>query len=299
MADLDIELAQSLDHALELISAGDPQTRLVAGATDVVMRLHVGKLQAKRLVSIADLPELSYVRAEPEGYHLGAGTPLSDLLAHPKFCAEFPSAVEALRLFASPQIRNRATVGGNVGNASPAADMVPPLISYGAWVRLRSKKDGERALPLEDVFQGFGKTVIRADEVLTDVFIPRRKKCFQAYAKFGNRGANVIAAVNMAMCLSLDGDQISEARVAYGSVAPKPYRARKVEDALAGQRLSDALVRDVEAVVRDDVSPIDDVRGSKRYKLRLAIHATQDALARARKAASGEASLTPHKAVRA
>jgi CO/xanthine dehydrogenase FAD-binding subunit len=281
MAGVEIDLATHVEHALELLAPADPLVRPVAGATDVVLRLHVGKLKAQRLISIADLPELSYVKAEPEGFRFGAGTPLSDLLAHGAFRAEFPSAAEALRQFASPQIRNRATVGGNIVNASPAADMVPPLISYGAWVRLRSKKDGERALPLEEVFQGFGKTAIRPDELLTEIFVPRRKKCFQAYAKFGSRSANVIAVINMAMCLRLEGDTIAEARVAYGSVAPKPYRASKVEDALTDRQLGPDLVRDIEAVIRDDIHPIDDVRGSKRYKLKLAVNATQDALTRA------------------
>jgi len=281
VAEIDIELASNLEHALELLAGADPLVRPVAGATDVVLRLHVGKLSARQLVSIADLPELSYIRAEPEGFRFGAGTPLSDLLAHPAFCAEYPAAAESLRQFASPQIRNRATVGGNIGNASPAADMVPPLIAYGAWARLRSKKDGERALPLEDAFLGFGKTAIRPDELVTEVFVPRRKRCFQAYAKFGSRGANVIAVVNMAMCLKVKDGIIEEARMAYGSVAPKPYRAKKVEEALTGQTLSDRLVADVEEVVRADVTPIDDVRGSKRYKTRLAVNATQDALARA------------------
>ena len=278
---VEIELAQNVEHALELLAPADPDVRPVAGATDVVLRLHVGKLRAKRLVSIADLPELSYLHAEPEGFRFGAGTLLSDLLAHEKFAAEYPSAVEALRQFASPQIRNRATVGGNIGNASPAADMVPPLISYGAWVRLRSKKGGERAVPLEDVFQGFGKTQVRPDELISEIFVPRRKKCFQAYSKFGSRGANVIAVVNTAICLKLSGDTIEEARVAYGSVMPKPYRARKVEDFLTGKALSEKLATEVEEAVRADISPIDDVRGSKRYKTRLTVNATQDALAAA------------------
>jgi CO/xanthine dehydrogenase FAD-binding subunit len=282
MAGIEIDLATSVEHALELLAPADPLVRPVAGATDVVLRLHVGKLKAQRLISIADLPELSYIKAEPEGFRFGAGTPLSDLLANAAFRSEYPSATEALRQFASPQIRNRATVGGNIVNASPAADMVPPLISYGAWVRMKSKKDGERALPVEEVFQGFGKTAIRPDELVTEVFVPRRKRCFQAYAKFGSRSANVIAVINMAMCLKLDGDTIAEARVAYGSVAPKPYRALRVEDALTGRQLGPDLARELEAVIRSDIQPIDDVRGSQRYKLRLAINATQDALTRAR-----------------
>ncbi len=279
---VDIELAESLAHALELLASGDPEVRPVAGATDVVLRLHAGKLKARRLVSIADLPELSWVRAEKDGIRFGAGTYLSDLMADEEIAAEFPGLMESARQFASPQIRNRATVGGNIGNASPAADLVPPLIALGATVTLRSKDRGERTLPLEDVFLGFGKTALGPDELITEVFVPRRRRCFQAFAKFGSRSANVIAVVNMAMCLELEGDRIAGARVAYGSVAPRPLRAVKVEQYLRGQALTDGLLAGVREAVLADIAPIDDVRGSRRYKQRLAVNATEDALVRAR-----------------
>jgi CO/xanthine dehydrogenase FAD-binding subunit len=201
-------------------------------------------------------------------------------MSHPEFAREYPCAMEALRQFASPQIRNRATVGGNIGNASPAADMVPPLVALGATVTLASK-GGTRTLPLEDVFLGFGKTALRPDELVTELSVPRRAHCFQAYSKFGSRGANVIAVVNMAMCLELDGARITGARVCYGSVAPKTLRTPGVEAFLTGKTLSEALAQDVEPVIRAEISPIDDVRGSKRYKQRMAINATQDALLRA------------------
>jgi carbon-monoxide dehydrogenase medium subunit len=278
---VEIDLAEGLDHALDLLAGSDPEVRPVAGATDVVLRLHAGKLKARRLVSIADLPELSFIRAEDGHLRFGAGTLLSDLLGHQEFCREYPCAADSLRLFASPQIRNRATVGGNVGNASPAADMVPPLIALGASITVRSKARGGRTLPLEDVFLGFGKTALQPDELICEVVVPRRAHCFQAFAKFGSRGANVIAVVNMAMCLELDGGTVRSARVAYGSVAPKTLRATQVEQHLQGRELTAELVQEVEAVVRASISPIDDVRGSRRYKERLAVNATQDALTRA------------------
>src|SRR6185295_3384635 len=106
---VEIDLAESLDHALDLLSAGDPEVRPVAGATDVVLRLHAGKLKAQKLVSIAELPELMYIRSEQEQLCFGAGTPLSALMAHPELAGELPCALESLRQFASPQIRNRAT----------------------------------------------------------------------------------------------------------------------------------------------------------------------------------------------
>jgi CO/xanthine dehydrogenase FAD-binding subunit len=277
---VELDVAENLAHALELLSTADPEVRPVAGATDLMLRLGAGRLKARRLISIADVPELSYIHAEADRIRFGAGTLLSDLMGHPEFASEYPCALESLRQFASPQIRNRATVGGNIGNASPAADMVPPLIALGATVTLTSRA-GARTLALEDVFQGFGRTVLRPDELVTGLSLPRRRDHFQAFAKFGSRGANVIAVVNLALCLKLDGDRIAEARVAYGSVAPRTLRPTGLEQFLQGKRLSEALAEEVEAVVRSEISPIDDVRGSRRYKERLAVNATQDALVRA------------------
>ena len=193
---VEIDVAQNLAHALELLGGGDPEVRPVAGATDMMLRLHGGRVKARRLVAIGALPEALVHHPGGGLPALGAGTLLSDLLAHPEFCREYPCAVESLRQFASPQIRNRATVGGNIGNASPAADMVPPLVALGARVTLASKA-GTRALALEDVFLGFGRTALRPDELVTEVSVPRRAGCFQAFAKFGSRGANVIAVVNI------------------------------------------------------------------------------------------------------
>src|SRR5260370_23137741 len=167
---VEIEVAESLPHALELLAVADPEVRPVAGATDVIVRLTAGRLKARRLVSIADLPELSYVRPEAGLIRFGAGTLLSELMAHPEFVAEFPCAVRAAREFASPQIRNRATVGGNIGNASPAADMVPPLIALDTQVALRSRR-GLRTLALEEIFLGFGKTALAPDELVTEISV--------------------------------------------------------------------------------------------------------------------------------
>jgi CO/xanthine dehydrogenase FAD-binding subunit len=245
-----------------------------------VLRLHSGRLKARRLVSIAELPELCSVRSTRQSLQVGAATCLSELMVHPEFIAEFPAALEACRQFASPQIRNRATLGGNLGNASPAADLVPVLIALGASATLLSLR-GTRTLPVEALFLGFGRTVLAPDELIGSIELPRRKSCFQSFAKFGSRGANVISVVNLATCLELKGDQISWARVAYGSVAPRPHRATRVEQYLAGKKLTAKLIAGVKAVVLSDIAPIDDQRGSKRHKQRLAVNATEDALTRA------------------
>jgi CO/xanthine dehydrogenase FAD-binding subunit len=275
---IEIDVAQDLRHALELMGGAGPDTRLVAGATDVIIRLHIGKLTAKRLVSIADVDELAYIREFNGGIRIGANALVADFTTNPIVEREFPCLRSAAREFASPQIRNRATVGGNIANASPAADTVPALIALGAEVTLQSAGK-ERRMPLEDLFVGPGKSKMEPGEIITEVRAPRRAGTFQAFAKFGNRSANVIAIINMAMCLRLDGRRIAEARVAYGSCAPVPLRARAVEAMLTGQTLDGGLVGAVGEAVRKDIKPISDVRGSKEYKELLAVNATEDALA--------------------
>jgi carbon-monoxide dehydrogenase medium subunit len=134
---------------------------------------------------------------------------------------------------------------------------------------------------MEALFLGMGKTAIAPDELVTEVSLPHPAGTFQAYSKFGSRGANVIAVVNVALCLWLDGRKISRARVAYGSVAPKPFRAEAVEQFLTGRELSEALATESREAVKAAIAPIDDVRGSKHHKTRLAVNATEDALLRA------------------
>jgi CO/xanthine dehydrogenase FAD-binding subunit len=280
VASIEIEVAKDLRHALELIASAPADTRLVSGATDVIIRLHIGKLSAKRLISIADVGELAYVRESDDGVHIGANTLVAEFTTNPVIGSEFPCLCTAAREFASPQIRNRATVGGNIGNASPAADTVPALIALGAQVVLRSAQ-AERRMPLEDFFVGPGKTQLATNELIAEVVLPRRAGAFQAFAKFGNRRANVIAIINMAMCLRLESKRVVEARVAYGSCAPTPLRAKAVEGALAGKTLNAEVIASIGDAVRKDIKPISDVRGSREYKELLAVNATEDALTRA------------------
>lgn len=279
--EVDLEIAENLSHALELLAGADPGVRPVAGATDVLLRLESGKWKAHQLVSIAGLPEIAQLRAEGTDRVLGAGTLVADLLSNAQLARECPCLVDAARTFASPQIRNRATVGGNLGNASPAADLAPPLIALGAEVTLVSQKRGKRSMPVEELFLGFGKTRVEPDELILEIRLSPRGEAFQAYAKFGSRGANVIATVNMALCLELSGETVVSARVAFGSVAPKPLRATRVEMYLTHEKLCPELVEHVREAVLSDIAPIDDVRGSKAYKERLAVHAIQDALTQA------------------
>jgi carbon-monoxide dehydrogenase medium subunit len=276
--DIEIETARSLEHALGALARDGADLRPVAGATDVVLRLEAGKLRAKRLLSVADVAELAFVRASDEGMEIGALARVADLLASPEIRRDYPSLAHAASEFASPQIRNAATLGGNIGNASPAADLVPPLIALGATLTLRSQK-GTRSMPLEDFFVGPGKSRIAPDELIASVRLPRRAGAMQAFVKFGSRGANVISIVNFAACLTFEGSTIREARLCYGCCGPTPLRARVLEGLLAGQAVDERLIKLVSNTLARELKPIDDLRGSRRYKQLLAVHATEDTLA--------------------
>jgi CO/xanthine dehydrogenase FAD-binding subunit len=278
---LEVDNADSLAQALQLLSSADPLIRPVAGATDVLLRWRAGRFPARRVVSVADLAELEGIRREADGFFVGAGTSVTELMHHAELKAACPALSEAARQFASPQIRNRATVGGNLANASPAADLTPPLLALGTELTVASHR-ATRTLPLEQFFLGFGKTALRPDELITGLRIPASGgPSFQRFFKFGNRRANVIAIVNAAVCLSLEpGRQrrIARARVAFGSVAPRPIRATTVEAALIGQTLDARLIEACARAVLDDISPIDDVRASKRFRQHLAVSAVRQAL---------------------
>jgi CO/xanthine dehydrogenase FAD-binding subunit len=273
---IEIAIAENLEDALDRLAREGSDLRPVAGATDLMLRLKAGRLRAARLLSIADLSALAYVRQRPDAVDIGALTLVADLIGHPIVRSELPAVERAARDFASPQIRNRATVGGNIGNASPAADLVCAFIALGARVALRSLR-GDRSMPLEELFTGPGTTLVAP----VAVELPRRAAFHQSFAKFGNRSANVIAAVNMAIALELDAGLIRSARVAYGCCAPVPLRARGVEGYLAGKVLDEPLISGVRDAVLAEIRPIGDVRGSRRYKELLAVHATEDALAQA------------------
>ncbi len=278
--EIEIAVAESLEDALEQLEREGQELRPVAGATDLMLRLRAGRVRARRLLSIADLGSLAFVRPSDAAIEIGALTLVADLIGHPLLRSELPALECAAADFASPQIRNRATLGGNIGNASPAADLVCALIASGAHVALQSRR-GVRLIPLEELFTGPGLTVVDHRELIVAVRVPRQPGRHQSFAKFGNRCANAVALVNAAMSFEVLGGRIRAARVAYGCCAKVPLRARGVEAYLSDQLLDEPLIAGVREAVLADIHPIDDLRGSRHYKEQLAIHATEDALARA------------------
>jgi len=275
---------ESLDIALGLKQAQGENARVIAGGTDLILRMR-DKVYCPSL--LLDLRKVSLDTISPgdDELRVGAYVNLTQILEHSVIASSFPALAEACRPFAGPPIRNRATVGGNIVNASPAADLVPPLMAYDATIVLASIT-GERVLPLAEFFTGPGQSVLGPAEILTQIHLPmpssRTAACF---IKLGQRRSMAISIVNVCARLTLDADgSIAEARVVLGAVAPTPVHATRAETLLTGEVVSDDLIDRAAKAASSEVAPISDVRASKDYRLKM----TQVLVRRALKAARDE-----------
>ncbi len=242
-----------------------------AGGTDLLPRWAAGS--ARRPDSLIDLKKIrdlaSISRTNGE-VRIGACTLMSRIETDPIILASAPVLAEAAGRIACPQIRNRATIGGNLCNASPAADTAVPLILLDAVVDLTSSgRDGltVREVPIADFFTGPGSTVLVPGEILTHIrFKALTSGVFAAWDKFGIRPAMEIAVASVGLAVRVEDKTIVHARVGYGSVAPVPLRGRGAEAQLIGRRVSAEAIIKCEAAARDEIAPISDVRASEAYR---------------------------------
>lgn len=265
-----------LDEALQAMADGD--ATVLCGGTDLAPQTESGTRRYRaKLLNIRRVAGLGGIAAEGDEVRIGAATTITEIRRDPGLARIAPVLVEAAEHFASEQIRNAASVGGNICNASPAGDMIPPLLVLGARVELACWQDGAvqtRRVALERFFVGPGKTVMRPEELLTAVVFARPAPDFVArFRKSGPRPALEISTVSVAIgagVAGVAGGRLSEVRVAMGSVAPTPLRARHVEAALEGKPLDAATIAAAVAATTDDVKPIADVRASAWYRGHLA-----------------------------
>ena len=277
----------SLAEALQMKKEQGAEARVIAGATDLILRMRDKVLSPSLLIDLRRLSLDGIVIAGDE-MRLGAFVSMSQVLESADINRLFPALPEACREFAGPPIRNRGTLGGNIVNASPAADLVPPLIAYDAAIVLRST-GGDRVLPLVEFFVGPGESVIAADEILTEIRLPLMPPLSAAtFIKLGQRRSMAISQVNLATRLSVDESSVvNEARIVLGAVAPVPMRAVAAEQIISGEVLSEELLCAAAQKAREEITPISDVRASHSYRLamtevlvRRALLATRDELAR-------------------
>jgi carbon-monoxide dehydrogenase medium subunit len=285
---------RSLSEALKAKGEYGEKARVLAGGTYLMVLLKERKLKTEAVISLRHLRELNFIREQPEGVTLGALVTHTDVAMSEIVRRRFPDLAEACSQVGATQIQNLGTVGGNLCNASPAADAAPPLFLLEAVLTLAGS-GGERRVPIHEFFLGPRQTVLKADEILKDIFIPKISgRRGATYLKLGRRQAMEIAIVGLGMAIHLNGsDQVvSECRIAMGSVAPTILRARSAEAVLRDREITSELLDEVAAVAADAARPISDVRASAEYRLDmirvLCRQATQAALARARKQKAGE-----------
>jgi len=263
---------RTLDEALEILRAGN--ATVLAGGTDLMPQSRSGKLKLRPvLLNVRRIAGLSGIAAGEGIARIGALTTMTEIMDNEIVRGRLPVLAQAADHFASDQLRNAATLGGNICNASPAGDMLIPLLVLEAEVELASKPDGSlktRTLPLRDFFTGPGRTRREPQELLTAVRIPLPPAGFVAkFYKTGSRPALDIAAISIGIGGLLKGGALTGVRVAFGAVAPTPIRAPKTEAALEGRRLEESTIAAAAQAARDEVNPISDIRASGWYRKEL------------------------------
>jgi CO/xanthine dehydrogenase FAD-binding subunit len=266
----DLRVAGSLTEALGLL-AGEPGIwQPFAGGTDLMVLLEAGKLSHKRFLSLSKLGDLRGIEVTTDAVILGALTTYTEIQQYPLLQTEFPLLCAAARETGSVATQNRGTLGGNIANASPAADSPPALLAYDAEIELISAR-GAHWLPYRGFHTGYKKMQLAPDELLRAIRLPRRAKAWkQYYRKVGTRKAQAISKVCFAGAAQMGGRKVRDIRIALGSIAPIVLRAVKTEDVLRGAKLSPKIIAKAKETLTQEISPIDDIRSTARYRFRVA-----------------------------
>jgi CO/xanthine dehydrogenase FAD-binding subunit len=266
----ELEVPRDLNAALARM-AGEPGTwKPLAGGTDLMVLLEAGKLAHRKFVSIWKLSELRGIAVTPATVTLGALTTYSELLRHAIVGREFPLLARAAAETGSIATQNRGTLGGNIANASPAADSPPALLVYDADLELVSA-GGSRWVAYHGFWSGYREIGLCPGEIIRAIRLPRTATPWRHYyRKVGTRKAQAISKVCFAGAAHVDAGRVLDIRIALGSVAPVVLRALKTEEALRGETMTAATVRRAQEILAAEIAPIDDMRSSERYRRRVA-----------------------------
>jgi CO/xanthine dehydrogenase FAD-binding subunit len=269
---------ETLAEAMATMASGD--ARALAGGTDLIPQLRQGRLRAAAIVDLKRIAELNAVACAPDGVMIGAAASAASVASHAEIAADYPAVAFSARLIGSIQIRNRASLGGNICNAAPSADAVPALICHAARVRIAAP-GGSREADLEGLFRAPGRLGLDAGELLAAILLPPPPPRSAAhYLRFTPRREMDIAVAGAGAWLRLDdGGAITAARIVLAAVAPTPMRAGAAELRLIGERPTPALFQEAARLAARDARPISDTRGSADYRRELVAVLTARALA--------------------
>ncbi len=277
LPDFEVDAPGRLDAVLQRMADG---WLPLAGGTDVMVVLAAGALKPGRYVSIWELDELRGIEVRDDAVVLGALTTYTDVREHGVIRAEYPMLVEAARLSGAIAIQNRGTLGGNIVNASPAADSPPALVAYDAELELVSTA-GARWVPYRGFHTGYKQMRKEPGELVRAIRLPRvpgGKGALHYYRKVGTRKAQAIAKIGVAALGRLDAGRVAHVRIALASVAPTVLEATRTEAAVQGRALDDGTIAAALAAFEAELTPIDDVRSTERYRRRVARNLVEDFL---------------------
>ena len=288
MAEEGYTAPDTVEAAVALLGGAEGDARVMAGGTDILVQLHAELIDPDLIVDIKNIPELRSIAEEAGGFRVGAAVTSMELVDHEAFNAAWPGVVEGVALIGSVQVQGRATMGGNLCNASPAADSVPPLIAAEAVAAIVGP-GGPREVPVEDIITGPGQTSLAQGEILVSfLFPPRAPHSGDCYMRLTPRTEMDIAVVAVGINLTLDdtGTCVA-ARVALGAVAPTPLLVAQAADALIGSKVDDAAMAKLATAASLACHAISDKRGTKLYRIKtvgvIARRVAEKALERARK----------------
>ena len=261
---------KTLSKAFFLLKKHKAAARVIAGGTDLLPKMKRREVAPKYLIDLRGIPSLNFIKYDrKKGLRIGAATTLSEILESPVISEHYPILIDAVSKMASSQIRNIATLGGNLCNGAPSADTAPPLIALTARVKLAGLR-GKRTLLLEDFFEGPEKTVMNPFELVTEIQVPpSHPRESGTYLKHTRRGAMDLATVGVAVYLALDSKEnaCKDIKISLGAVAPTPMRAKKAEDFLIKKRFDDDLIEHAAEIASQEARPkLTSFRAPPEYK---------------------------------
>ena len=283
--DIEYHEPETLEEAISLLSHLGPDALIYAGGTDIIPKIRYGRISPAHLVNIKHIPGLDRIGYE-NGLRLGALATFNGICSHDAVKQHYPVLVEVFGDIASHQVRNLATIGGNICNAAPSADSAPILMAMDATVEMLGA-GGTRTMKLEEFFRGPGEVDLHHSDILTGIIVPTPAvRTGYAYIKHTVRKALDIAIVGVAVGITLDRDiTCTGARVVIGASAPVPLRIREAEEVLVGTLLDENVVKRAGQLAAEAVRPIDDVRGSAAYRKEMADVILRRSVNEARRAA--------------
>ncbi|WP_028319936.1 FAD binding domain-containing protein [Desulfatiglans anilini] len=268
MRRFDYHQPHSLRDALKIMEEQTGEARYIAGGTDLIVRLKQGAMAVDALVSLRGIPELRGIAKNGE-WRFGGMCLFREIERSASVERALPALFQAVKVLANPQLRNVATIGGNLCNAAPSADCAPPLLVLDARIALEGP-GGVREVAIEDFFIGPGQTCKRPEEVMTGIRVPQPGgQTGSAFLKIG-RVSQDIAVVNMAVLVEMEGGVCRRCRLAAGAVAPVPLRLRRTEKRIEGRRIDPDLLEAAAAEAAEEVRPISDVRATAEYRCTVA-----------------------------